>query len=61
MNAWRHGWPVAVVCLIVLALVGLRLAHFASDAAAATREAQFATYGTTDPNDLGNPTGRGNP
>lgn len=52
MDAWRQQWPVAVVCLLVLALVGLRLADLASRAGPATREGQLATYGATEVADL---------
>ena len=47
MLDWRHGRTVAVLCLVLLAVVALRLANLASHAAPATRDAQLSTYGTT--------------
>ncbi|MGB7982977.1 MAG: hypothetical protein WCF36_19510 [Candidatus Nanopelagicales bacterium] len=52
MDVWRKEWFVAVLCLMILAATGLRLAHVAADAGA-TRDAQIATYGTADPADAG--------
>lgn len=55
MRDWRHGWPVAAVCALVLAFVGWQFLELVRDPEAATATALQETFGRTAPSPTPSP------